>query len=161
MKTLCKRTFSTLLAMVMVLTTFCTAGMQWNAGAVSSAVTAAEPQIVFHVPELIYLDPTTMNTNSTSMSSIAHMDHFQYYVDYAAGNTTILRTGENTTGNFYFYCSEASGTNAEITCSGATNLTWSKTTTSATTLQWSLTGGTDAAWTDHDTVKTITWTVTY
>ena len=114
--------------------------------------------ITFYVPELIYLKPNT--TNSTTMSSMNSMSAFQYYVDRAtSSNSFSLRTGENTTGNIYFSCSQATKVKS-ISCSGATPVL-SASSSNNGTLECTINSGTMATAVTHNSQATLTWTVTY
>ncbi|MBQ7546000.1 MAG: hypothetical protein IJT41_03420, partial [Clostridia bacterium] len=114
--------------------------------------------ITFYVPELIYLKPNT--TNTTNMSTMNSMSTFQYYVDRnTAANGFGLRTGENTTGNIYFKCDQASKVKS-ITCSGA-NVSLSTSSSDTNTLECTINSGTMSSAVAHDSQATLTWTITY
>ena len=68
-KNICKRTLSSLLAIIMIVTTFCFADLGLHASAVVKVSEGSEmrPAMQFYVPETIYLNPNGSN--------------YQYFVD--------------------------------------------------------------------------------
>ena len=106
-----KRSLAVVLTIAMMLTTLIT----FNIGSVmgsaantdSGAITVtenAQENVYFYVPEQIYLAP--------DLDSYKTQDryNFQWYVDSSIDKTTHLatpRTGENSSGNFYFYYKNA------------------------------------------------------
>ena len=106
------------------------------------------PHVTFYVPEAIYLTPAASNMNT-----------FQYYVDRENAVNGTLRTGENTTGNVFFKCDEATKITS-ITCSGA-SVTLGATSSSTNTLSTTITKGTTNTAYSANGTGTLTWTVKY
>ena len=106
------------------------------------------PHVTFYVPEAIYLTPAASNMNT-----------FQYYVDRENAVNGTLRTGENTTGNVFFKCDEATKITS-ITCSGA-SVTLGASSSSTNTLSTTITKGTTNTTYSANGTGTLTWTVKY
>ncbi|MCI6928246.1 MAG: FIVAR domain-containing protein, partial [Ruminococcus sp.] len=106
------------------------------------------PHVTFYVPEAIYLKPAASNMNT-----------FQYYVDRENAVNGALRTGENTTGNVFFKCDEATKITS-ITCSGA-SVTLEASSSSTNTLSTRITKGTTNTTYSANGTGTLTWTVKY
>ena len=108
-KTISKRALAVILSVALLLTTFVT----FNIGSLISSAQAAaikvteneKDNVYFYVPEQIYLVPD-LDAHLTQ-----DRYNFQWFVDSSIDKTTHLatpRTGENSTGNFYFYYKNAS-----------------------------------------------------
>ena len=107
-KNVSKRVLSILLVLALMLTTFVTFNIgTLAASAQGNAITVTDnPQdnVYFYVPEQIYLQP--------DLDSYQTQDryNFQWFVDSAIDKNTHVatpRTGENASGNFYFYYKNA------------------------------------------------------
>ena len=103
-----KRALAVVLAIAMMLTTLVTFNIGSVIGsAASSAITVtdnAQENVYFYVPEQIYLAPDLNSYSSQGRYS------FQWFVDSQIDKSTHLakpRTGENSSGNFYFYYKNA------------------------------------------------------
>ena len=147
-----KSVLSVIICLTMLLTTFCFFDIgslisEASVG-IKSFSSGVDPAVTFYVPETIYLAPTsgTMNT-------------FQYYVDRANAVNGALRTGENTTGNVFFKCDQASSVTS-ITCSGAT-VSLSATSSSSNTLSTTINSGSIPTALSQNGITTLTWTVQY
>ena len=107
----CKKALSVLLALTLMLTTFICfdiGALFGSAVDASSAITVSDnsaSNVYFYAPEQIYLEPKlTGYTNQDKYN-------YQWFVDSTVNDSTklqTLRTGENSTGNFYFYYENAS-----------------------------------------------------
>ena len=113
-KSVGKRILAVILSLVLMLTTFVTFNIGTLTGsAKTSAISVTDnPQenVYFYVPEQIYLAPDI--TSGTKQDRY----NFQWFVDYQIDKTTHTatpRTGEQSSGNFYFYYKNA--TSATVT----------------------------------------------
>ena len=107
----CKKALSVILALTLMLTTFICfdiGALFGSAVDASSAITVSDnsaSNVYFYAPEQIYLEPKlTGYTNQDKYN-------YQWFVDSTVNDSTklqTLRTGENSTGNFYFYYENAS-----------------------------------------------------
>ncbi|MBQ7596280.1 MAG: hypothetical protein IJU45_06420 [Clostridia bacterium] len=108
-----RKIISVILALIMML---CMSPLSGLTAVMSFAAPVTEDtagnmsDVIFNVPETIYLKPETSNTASV----------FQYYVDRGLGETGALRTGENTNGYIYFNCPGASSVSS-LTCQTVTS----------------------------------------
>ncbi|HJI47406.1 MAG TPA: bacterial Ig-like domain-containing protein [Oscillospiraceae bacterium] len=107
----CKKALSVILALTLMLTTFICfdiGALFGSAVDASSAITVSDnsaSNVYFYAPEQIYLEPKI--TGYTTQDKY----NYQWFVDSTVNNSTklqTLRTGENSTGNFYFYYENAS-----------------------------------------------------
>ena len=107
----CKKALSVLLALTLMLTTFICfdiGALFGSAVDASSAITVSDnsaSNVYFYAPEQIYLEPKL--TGYTAQDKY----NYQWFVDSTVNDSTklqTLRTGENSTGNFYFYYENAS-----------------------------------------------------
>ena len=107
----CKKALSVILALTLMLTTFICfdiGALFGSAVDASSAITVSDnsaSNVYFYAPEQIYLEPKI--TGYTAQDKY----NYQWFVDSTVNNSTklqTLRTGENSTGNFYFYYENAS-----------------------------------------------------
>ncbi|MDD6275633.1 MAG: bacterial Ig-like domain-containing protein, partial [Clostridia bacterium] len=111
-KSVSKKALSVLLTVAMLLTTFVffdIGSMIGSAASVDSTFTvtdnAGDQKVYFYVPEAAYLEPSI-----TAQSTQARYN-YQWFVDSEIDPTTheaTPRSGENATGNFYFYYEYAS-----------------------------------------------------
>ncbi|MEE1245894.1 MAG: bacterial Ig-like domain-containing protein [Acutalibacteraceae bacterium] len=106
-----KKTLSVILALTFVLTTlvcFDIGALFGSAVDTSSAITVTDnsiPNVYFYAPEQVYLEPSL--TGYTAQGKY----NYQWFVDSTVNSSTnleTLRTGENSTGRFYFYYENAS-----------------------------------------------------
>ncbi|MDD7614627.1 MAG: bacterial Ig-like domain-containing protein, partial [Clostridiaceae bacterium] len=106
-----KKTLSVILALTFVLTTlvcFDIGALFGSAVDTSSAITVTDnsiPNVYFYAPEQVYLEPSL--TGYTAQGKY----NYQWFVDSTVDSSTnleTLRTGENSTGKFYFYYENAS-----------------------------------------------------
>ena len=107
----CKKALSVILALTLMLTTFICfdiGALFGSAVDASSAITVSDnsaSNVYFYAPEQIYLEPKL--TGYTAQDKY----NYQWFVDSTVNDSTklqTLRTGENSTGNFYFYYENAS-----------------------------------------------------
>ena len=107
----CKKALSVILALTLMLTTFICfdiGALFGSAVDASSAITVSDnsaSNVYFYAPEQIYLEPKL--TGYTTQDKY----NYQWFVDSTVNDSTklqTLRTGENSTGNFYFYYENAS-----------------------------------------------------
>ena len=107
----CKKALSVILALTLMLTTFICfdiGALFGSAVDASSAITVSDnsaSNVYFYAPEQIYLEPSL--TGYTAQGKY----NYQWFVDSTVNDSTklqTLRTGENSTGNFYFYYENAS-----------------------------------------------------
>ena len=107
----CKKALSVILTLTLMLTTFICfdiGALFGSAVDASSAITVSDnsaSNVYFYAPEQIYLEPKI--TGYTTQDKY----NYQWFVDSTVNNSTklqTLRTGENSTGNFYFYYENAS-----------------------------------------------------
>ena len=107
----CKKALSVILALTLMLTTFICfdiGALFGSAVDASSAITVSDnsaSNVYFYAPEQIYLEP--------KLTGYINQDkyNYQWFVDSTVNDSTklqTLRTGENSTGNFYFYYENAS-----------------------------------------------------
>ena len=130
-KNICKRTFSSLLAILMVVTTFCFADLGLTAsawvdasplesvGRPNSTASTSSANVMFLVPETIYLNPAG--------------DAYAYYVDSTASGA-LVQNAAKTSGQIVFR-SDVPVSNLKITRSDASGTTYTSSakTTSFTT----------------------------
>ena len=107
----CRKALSVILALTLMLTTFVCfdiGALFGSAVDASSAITVSDnsaSNVYFYAPEQIYLEPKL--TGYTTQDKY----NYQWFVDSTVNDSTklqTLRTGENSTGNFYFYYENAS-----------------------------------------------------
>ena len=139
LKNICKRTLSTLLAIVMIVTTFCFADLGLFANAwvqVDKIKSSGRPNVKFYVPETIYKNP-----NGTG---------YQYFVD-ADSSGNLSTNPEKTTGSISFY-SDSLFSSLTITRS---DVSGSYTDSNKTLYTKTFSDG------DADAGTVITWTANY
>lgn len=151
-KNICKRSLSTLLAVLMVVTTFCFADLGLTASATVSS-SAMGTSIYFYVPETIYVQPA----NGTVL---------QYFVDRAnADNGALDTSNAKTSGNIYFKCSDTSAKVTGLTVSSDVGFSAAPsiraTSSSSNTLSTTISGGSLASALGSNGTTQLTWTVTY
>ena len=107
----CRKVLSVILAVTLVLTTFVCfdiGALIGSAVDTDSAITVSEnsvPNVYFYAPEQVYLEPKIDGYLNQGKYN------YQWFVDSTIDQSTnleTLRTGENSTGNFYFYYENAS-----------------------------------------------------
>ena len=108
LKNVTRKTLSVVIALVMVLTTFCMALPLTASATVTAASASNADDVYFVVPEAIYLKPT-WNAYYQSVQM-----PFQFYVNNTQKSdlTVTLDTGEDKVGDIYFYYANA--TKADI-----------------------------------------------
>lgn len=104
------------------------------------------PGLTFYVPETIYLKASDNKT-------------FQYFIDRAQSVNGALSTSAASTGRIYFNCPGATEVTG-LTVSGAT-ASLSATTSSSSTLSSTINSGSLSSAIGHNSVTTITWTITF
>lgn len=106
-----RRVLSIIMAITLMLTTlvcFDIGSLMGSAADLSDTITVSDNEmadVYFFVPEQIYLQPTLTSNSAQGKYN------FQWFVDSEFDESTksqTLRTGENSTGNFYFYYENAS-----------------------------------------------------